>query len=58
MRPKAWFKPTAGSSTTGNDTHTGQTKYALPEIANTNLGKAWQFYGERAVFLPLACALY
>ncbi len=45
MKPKAWFKPSTGTSNAGNESHTGQTKYAIPETATTNLGKAWQFYG-------------
>jgi len=46
VRPKAWFRPSNGGSTAGNESHTGQTKYAIPETAHTNLGKAWQFYGK------------
>lgn len=46
VKPKAWFKPSTGTSNAGNESHTGQTKYAIPETATTNLGKAWQFYGK------------
>lgn len=57
VRPKAWFRPSNGGSTAGNESHTGQTKYAIPETAHTNLGKAWQFYGESSPLFHMAhCA--